>query len=181
MATTYEIDPAHSHLQFSVRHLMVSNVRGSFKGVKGSVTYDPQNPGATTVQATVEASTLHTSDEQRDTHVKSTEFLDVEKFPVITFKSTKVEKVAKDEFKVIGDLTLHGVTKQVALDVHELSEEAKDPWGNTRIGASAKTKIKRSDYGLTWNAPLETGGVLIGDEVKLDFELEFVKAQTAAA
>ena len=136
MATSsYEIDPAHSHLQFSVRHLMVSNVRGSFNGVKGSVTYDPQNPAATATQATIDTNTIHTGDEQRDGHLKSPDFLDAVKFPTITFKSTKVEKVGDGEFKVTGDLTVHGVTKPVVLDVHEVSEEAKDPWGNTRIGA----------------------------------------------
>ncbi|MBV8070830.1 MAG: YceI family protein [Acidobacteriaceae bacterium] len=181
MSTTYEIDPAHSNLQFSVRHLMVTNVRGSFTGVKGSVIYDPQNPSAAVVEATIDAATLHTGDEQRDTHVKSPDFLDVANYPTITFRSTKVQKVSDEEFKVTGNLTLHGVTKEVVLDISEVSPEAKDPWGKTRIGASARTKIKRSDYGLTWNAPLEAGGVLIGDDVKLDFELEFVKAQSAAA
>jgi polyisoprenoid-binding protein YceI len=180
-AISYEIDPAHSHLQFSVRHLMVTNVRGTFTGVKGTVVYDPQNPAATTLEATIDANTIYTGEAQRDAHLKSPDFLDTAKFPVITFKSTKVEKVGDGEFKVSGDLTVHGVTKPVMLDVQEVSEEAKDPWGNTRIGASAKGKIKRSDFGLTWNAPLEAGGVLVGDEVKLDFELEFVRAKSAAA
>jgi polyisoprenoid-binding protein YceI len=179
--TTYEIDPAHSNLQFSVRHLMVSNVRGSFTGVKGSVVYDPDSPTAAIVQATIDASTIRTGDDQRDGHLKSPDFLDVAKYPAITFKSTKIEKIADDEFKVIGDLTVHGTTKPVVLDVHEVSDETQDPWGNTRIGASAKGKIKRSEFGLTWNAALETGGVMVGDDVKLDFELEFVKAKSAAA
>jgi len=181
MNTTYEIDSAHSHVNFSVRHLMVSNVRGSFTGVKGSVIYDPENPGATVVQATIDTNTIHTGDEKRDGHLKSADFLDVAKYPTITFKSTKVEKVARQEFKVTGNLTIHGVTKPAVLDVHELSGETKDPWGGTRIGASAKTKIKRGEFEVNWNAALEAGGVMIGDEVKLDFELEFVKAQTATA
>ena len=179
--TTYEIDPAHSHLQFSVRHLMVSNVRGSFNGVKGSVVYDPENPAATAVEARVDASTIHTGDAQRDAHLKSPDFLDTANFPEMVFKSTKVEKLGGNEFRVTGDLTIHGLTKPVVLDVHEVSEEAKDPWGSTRIGASAKGKIKRSEFGLKWNAALETGGVMVGDEVKLDFELEFIKAKTATA
>ncbi|MBV8553536.1 MAG: YceI family protein [Acidobacteriaceae bacterium] len=181
MSISYEIDPVHSHLQFSVRHLMVSNVRGTFKVVKGTVVYDPQNPGATKIQATIDVNSISTADETRDTHLKSPDFLDVAKYPTITFQSTKVEKAGSDRFKVAGNLTIHGVTKEVSLDVEEVSGEVKDPWGNTRIGASMKGKIKRSDFGLQWNASLEAGGVLVGDDVKLDFELEFIKAQVAAA
>ena len=180
-SVTYEIDPAHAHLQFSVRHLMVSNVRGSFTGVKGSVVYDPDKPAGTRVEATIDASTIRTGDDQRDTHLKSPDFLDVAKYPTMTFRATKVEQKSAEEFMVTGDLTIHGVTKPVVLDVHEVSEETKDPWGNTRIGASAKGKIKRSDFGLTWNAALEAGGMMVGDDVKLDFELEFVKAKSATA
>lgn len=181
MTTIYEIDPAHSNLQFSVRHLMVTNTRGSFRGVTGKVVHDSQNPSASEIHATIDASTIHTGDETRDGHLKSADFLDIEKYPTLTFDSTKVEKTGDNEFKVTGNLTLHGVTKEVVLNVTEVSEEAKDPWGIMRIGASAKGKIKRSDFGLTYNAALETGGFLIGDEVKLDFELEFIKTQQAAA
>jgi polyisoprenoid-binding protein YceI len=133
------------------------------------------------VNAAIDTGTLSTGDEKRDAHVKTADFLDVATYPTITFQSTSVKKAGSDEFVVAGDLTIHGVTKPVTLKVEEVSEEAKDPWGNTRIGASAKAKINRSDFGLTWNAPLETGGFLIGDEVKLDFELQFVKSQAAAA
>jgi polyisoprenoid-binding protein YceI len=178
--TVYEIDPAHSSVLFSIRHLMVTNVRGSFTGVKGTVVYDSANPSATTAEAVIDASTINTHDEKRDGHVKSSDFLDVAQYPTIIFKSTSVKKTGDTELEVTGDLTIHGVTKPATLRVEEVSEEAKDPWGNTRIGASAKTKIKRGDFGLTYNAALETGGVLVGDEVKLDFELEFVKAQSAA-
>ncbi len=181
MRTVYEIDPAHSSVLFSIRHLMVSNVRGSFRGVKGTVVYDSEDPASSTVTATIDVSSITTHDEKRDEHLKSADFLDVARFQAIEFKSSSVKKTGDTEAEVKGDLTIHGVTKPVTLKVEELSEEAKDPWGNTRIGASAKTKIKRSDFGLTWNAPLETGGVLVGDEVKLDFELEFVKAQSATA
>jgi len=181
LRTVYEIDPTHSSVLFSVRHLMVSNVRGSFTSVKGSVAYDPADPASTTVTATIDASTIHTHDEKRDEHLRSAEFLDVAKFPTLEFKSTSVKKTGDTEFEVTGNLSVHGVTKPVTFKVEDVSPEAKDPWGNTRIGAMAKAKLKRSDFGLTWNAPLETGGVLVGDEVKLDFELEFIQAKSAAA
>ncbi len=181
MTSKYNIDPAHSSLQFSVRHLMMSNVRGAFTGVHGTVSYDPSNPAASSIEATIDVNTVNTNDGQRDTHLKSGDFFDAAQFPTITFRGTKVEKKGDGEFKVTGDLTLHGVTKPVTLDVTEVSPEAKDPWGNLRFGASVKTKIKRSDYGLTWNAALETGGVVISDDVKLDFEIQLVQAQSAAA
>jgi polyisoprenoid-binding protein YceI len=172
----YQIDPTHSHLQFAVRHLMVSNVRGSFTGVKGTVNYDPAIPSATTLEAVIDVNTINTHDEKRDGHLKTADFFDTALYPEITFKSTHVEKEGDSNFKVTGDLTLHGVTKPVVLTVEDVSAEAKDPWGGTRIGATAKTKIKRSDFGLTWNAALETGGFVVGDEVKIELELEFVKA-----
>jgi polyisoprenoid-binding protein YceI len=181
MTERYEIDSAHSSLQFSVRHLMVSNVRGTFTGVKGTALYDGANPSASSVEAIVDVNTISTHDAQRDIHLKSPDFFDVDRFPTITFRSTKVEKKGDDQFAVTGDLTIHGVTKSVILDVSEISEQAKDPWGNARIGASAKTKVKRSDFGLTSNAALEAGGFMIGDDVKLDFEIELVKAKSATA
>ncbi|HEX4169724.1 MAG TPA: YceI family protein [Bryobacteraceae bacterium] len=181
MTNTYQIDPAHSNLQFSVRHLMMSNVRGAFTGVSGTVTYDPGNPGAASIEAKIDVATVNTHDETRDGHLKTPDFFDVAQYPHITFRSTKIEKKSNNEFLVTGDLTMHGVTKPVVLQVEEVSDEAQDPWGNTRIGASAKGKIKRSEFGLTWNAALEAGGVMVGDDVKLDFELELVKAKSAAA
>ncbi|HMF74650.1 MAG TPA: YceI family protein [Bryobacteraceae bacterium] len=174
--STYQIDSVHSSVQFVVRHLMVSNVRGTFSGVKGSVHYDPANPAATTVDAIVDVNTISTNDEKRDGHLKSADFLDAAQYPEIIFKAKKVKKTGDSDFGVTGDLTLHGVTKEVVLDVEEVSTEAKDPWGGTRIGAAAKTKIKRSDFGLTWNAALETGGLMVGDDVKIEFDLQFVKA-----
>jgi polyisoprenoid-binding protein YceI len=159
---------------------MVSNVRGTFTGVKGTALHDAANPSASSVEATVDVNTINTNDAQRDGHLKSPDFFDVERFPTITFRSTNVEKKGDDQFAVTGDLTIHGVTKAVTLDVSEVSE-ANDPWGNARIGASAKTKVKRSDFGLTWNAALEAGGFMIGDDVKLDFEIELVKAKSATA
>lgn len=174
MQNTYEIDPVHSTLQFTVRHMMIANVRGIFKNVKGTVLYDPENPSAAKIDAEIEASTLDTHNADRDAHVKSAEFLDVEKFPTITFKSKNV-KPSGAGLEVTGDLTIHGVTKEAKLDVTEVSQEAKDPWGNARVGANAKTKVSRKEFGLHWNAPLETGGVVLGDEVNLEFEVELIK------
>jgi polyisoprenoid-binding protein YceI len=181
MTERYEIDSAHSSLQFSVRHLMVSNVRGTFTGVKGTILYDAANPSASTVEATIDVNTINTNDAQRDGHLKSPDFFDAARLPTITFRSTKVEKKGEDQFAVTGDITIHGVTKPVTLEVSEVSEQAKDPWGNARVGASVKGKLKRSEFGLTWNATLETGGFMIGDDVKLDFEVELVKAKSATA
>lgn len=175
MKTVYAIDPAHSSAQFTIRHLMISNVRGDFKSVKGTVVYDPENLAASSIEAEIDVNSLNTRDENRDTHVKSAEFFNVEKYPSITFKSTKVEREGEGEFKITGGLTILGVTKEVVLKVEGPSDEAKDPWGNVRIGASATTKIKRSDYGLTWNAALETGGVMLGDDVKIELDVELVK------
>jgi polyisoprenoid-binding protein YceI len=179
MKTVYEIDPAHSSAQFTIRHLMISNVRGDFKTVKGTVVYDPENVAATSIQAEIDVNSLNTRDENRDAHVKSAEFFNVEKYPSITFKSSKVESAGDGELKVTGDLTILGVTKEVVLKVEGPSDEAKDPWGNLRVGASGSTKIKRSDFGLTWNAALETGGVMLGDDVKIELDLELVKQKSA--
>jgi polyisoprenoid-binding protein YceI len=176
MPTTYKIDPAHSSASFVVRHMMITNVRGSFSNLSGTVAWDAENPSLSTIEAVVDATTLVTQDAGRDAHVKSADFLDVEKFPTFTFKSTSVESAGDDELKVTGDLTIHGVTKQVVLSVEGPTAEGKDPWGNTRIGASAKTKIKRSEFGLTYNAALETGGILIGDDLKIELDLSLIKA-----
>jgi polyisoprenoid-binding protein YceI len=180
MKNTYQIDAMHSNVQFSVRHLMVTNVRGTFSGVTGTVVYDAEKPSETAIDASIDVSTVKTNDEKRDGHLKSPDFFDVGQYPVITFKSKRVESASDTEQKVVGDLTLHGVTKEVTLTVDEISGEAKDPWGNTKIGATVKGKLKRSDFGLTWNAPLETGGVLVGDEVKMEFDLQFLKAVQGA-
>jgi polyisoprenoid-binding protein YceI len=179
MKTVYEIDPAHSSAQFTIRHLMISNVRGDFKSVKGTVVYDPENLADSSIQAEIDVDTLNTRDDKRDAHVKSADFFNVEKYPSILFKSSKVERTGDSEFNVTGGLTITGVTKEVVLKVEGRSAEAKDPWGNTRVGASATTKIKRSDFGLTWNAALETGGVMLGDEVKIELDLELIKAKSA--
>jgi polyisoprenoid-binding protein YceI len=174
--TTYKIDPAHSSAQFVVRHMMITNVRGGFSSVQGTVVYDPENVKDTSIEAIIDASTINTMEPQRDTHLKSADFLDVEKFPTITFKSKSVSAAGEGELNVTGDLTLHGVTKEVVLKVEGPTAEGKDPYGNLRIGASATTKIKRSDFGLTFNAVLDTGGVLVGDDLKLELEVSLIKS-----
>jgi polyisoprenoid-binding protein YceI len=172
---TYTIDPAHSSADFKVRHLMVSNVRGEFSGISGTVAFDDQTPANSKVEAKIPAATVQTRDAQRDTHLKSADFFDVEKFPEITFVSKKVEKAGDGEHKVTGDLSIHGVTREVVLEVEGPTPEIKDPWGVTRMGASAKTKINRKDFGLVWNGPLETGGVLVGDNVDIQLDLELTR------
>lgn len=170
----YEIDSAHSAAHFSVRHLMISNVKGEFSKVTGTVVYDPNNVEAARVNATIDATTINTRDEQRDAHLRSADFFDTEKYPTLTFKSTQVSK-SKHKLRVTGDLTIHGVTREVILDVDGPTAEVKDPWGNTRVGATASTKINRKDWGLTWNSALETGGVLVGEEVTITLDIEAVK------
>ncbi len=171
---TYEIDPTHSSIHFSVRHLMVSNVRGEFTKVSGTVNFDPERPEAATIEAAIDATSISTRDAQRDGHLKSPDFLDTEKYPTITFRSKKVEIVSGGG-KVTGDLTIRGVTREILLDVEGPTPEIKDPWGKQRIGASATAKLNRKDFGLTWNAALETGGVMVGDEVKITLDVEVVR------
>jgi polyisoprenoid-binding protein YceI len=173
--TTYTIDPAHSVADFKVRHLMVSNVRGEFSGVSGTVQFDRENPANSKIEAKIDVNTIQTRDAQRDAHLKSPDFFDAEKYPTITFVSKKVAKNGSDDYKVTGDLTIHGVTKEVVLDVEDVAPETKDPWGNTKAGASAKTKINRKDFGLVWNVGLETGGVLVGEDVQIHLDLELAK------
>jgi polyisoprenoid-binding protein YceI len=175
MSSTWKIDPAHSTAQFVVRHMMITNVRGGFSNIQGSVTWDAANPGQSTVEAVIDATTINTQEPARDTHLKSGDFLDVEKFPTITFKSTAVAAAGEGEVAITGDLTIHGVTQSVVLKVEGPTAEGKDPWGNSRIGASATTKIKRSEFGLTYNAALETGGILVGDDLKIEVEVSLIK------
>jgi len=180
MKTTYKIDPAHSTAQFVVRHMMITNVRGGFSGVQGTVVYDPEKPTASSVEVVIDASTINTLEAARDTHLKSADFLDVEKYPTINFKSSEIT-LHGDELRLEGNLTIHGVTKEVVLKVEIPSAETKDPWGNARIGASATTRIKRSDFGLNWNAALETGGFLVGDNLKVELEVSLIKAYEDAS
>jgi len=178
-AATWDLDPAHSSVQFSVRHLMVSTVRGAFGKVAGTVAVDEQDLTHSKIQATIDAASIDTRIEKRDAHLKSPDFLDVAKYPTITFVSKKIERVAPDHFKVTGDLTLHGVTREATLDVEGPTPEMKDPWGKTRAGAQATTTINRKDFGLTWNQALEAGGVAVGDEVKITIDVEATKQPAA--
>lgn len=171
---TYTIDPMHSSARFTIRHFMISNVHGEFTKVTGSVVYDPSDPSKTTVQAVIDANSFNSGQPQRDEHVKAAEFLNVAEYPVITYTSSAVETVGS-QLRLTGDLSLHGVTKEVVLDVEGPTEEIKDPWGNLRVGVHATTEILRSDFGLHWNAPLETGGFALSDHVKIMLELELIK------
>jgi polyisoprenoid-binding protein YceI len=156
--------------------MMISNVKGQFARVAGSLTHDESNPANSRVEATIEAASIETRDPQRDAHLKSADFFDVEKFPTLTFKSTRVRRVGDGELAVEGDLSIHGITRKVTFSVEGPTPPAKDPWGNSRVAVSATTKINRKDFGLTYNAALETGGILIGDEVTITLDVQFVKA-----
>ena len=174
-ADTWQIDPAHTNVEFSVRHMMISNVKGQFQKTSGTITINGNDPTSAKIDATIDATSINTRVDKRDAHLKSPAFLDVDKFPTISFKSTKVEAAGPGKWKVTGDLTLHGVTKPAVLDVESTGTPVNDPMGNTRAGASATTKIDRKDFGLTWNQPLETGGVMVGDEVAISIDVEAIK------
>jgi polyisoprenoid-binding protein YceI len=174
--TTWNIDPVHSTAQFKVKHMMISNVKGEFNAVTGALKLDGTDITKSRIEASIDAATINTRDAQRDAHLKSADFLDVEKFPVLTFKSTRISKTGDSELAVEGDLSIHGVTRNAVFEVEGPSAPMKDPWGNTRIGLSATTRINRKDFGLTWNTALETGGILVGDEVAITLDVEFVKA-----
>ncbi len=173
--TTCNIDPAHSRAEFKVKHMMISNVKGTFGGLKGVLTLNEIDTTQSSVEASVNVSTVSTGDAQRDGHLKSADFFDAEKFPEMTFKSSAVKKAGEGEYSVTGDLTLHGITKAVTFAVEGPGAPGKDPWGNTRIGLAATTKINRKDFGLAWNSALETGGVLVGEDVTLTLEVQFIK------
>ena len=174
-ADTWQIDPMHSNVEFSVQHMMISNVKGQFQKTLGTIAVNGNDPTSAKIDATIDASSIDTRVEKRDMHLKSPAFLDVAKYPTITFKSTKVEAAGPGKWKVTGDLTLHGVTKPVVLEVESSGKPISDPMGNSRAGASATTKIKRSDFGLNWNQVLESGGVMVGDEVAISIDLEAIK------
>ncbi|HVO64391.1 MAG TPA: YceI family protein [Terriglobales bacterium] len=174
--TTWYIDPVHSVAEFKMKHMMISNVKGQFTGVKGTLSLDSSDLLNSKVEATIDAASINTRDPQRDTHLKSADFFDVEKFPTLSFNSTHLTQTRGGELAVDGDLTIHGITRKVTFEVEGPTPPAKDPWGNTRIGLSATTKINRKDFGLTWNAALETGGILVGDEVTITLDVQFVKA-----
>jgi len=173
--TLWEIDAAHSYAHFSVRHMMVSNVRGGFDNVAGFVELNEQDPTRSRVEATIGADSINTREQQRDGHLKSADFLDVAKYPTISFKSTQITKSEDGGWQLAGDLTIHGVTRPVTLNVEPLTPAIPDPWGKVRIGTSATTKINRRDFGLNWNAALEAGGVLVGNDVSITIDVELVK------
>ena len=176
----WEIDSSHSGIHFSVRHMVVAKVRGQFARWSGSVLAEDGDLGRAQVEAVIDASSIQTGVADRDTHLRSADFLDVASFPEITFKGSRVEKVSDEALRLTGDLTIRGVTREVALDV-EYSGKTKDPWGNERVGFTAKTAIERQDVGLTWNQVLEAGGVMVGDRIAIEIEVETVKQSAAKA
>jgi polyisoprenoid-binding protein YceI len=169
--TTWVIDPAHSNAQFAVKHLLISTVRGRFGRVTGTITLDEQHLANSRVDVEIDTASIDTREEQRDTHLRSADFLDVEHFPTITFRSSHVEPGRGDAFRVVGDLTIRGVTRHVVLDAKRTGR-GTSPWGGEVIGFEATTKINRQDFGLTWNVALEAGGVLVGDEIKITIDVE---------
>ena len=177
--TTWKIDPAHSAAHFSVRHLGISNVRGDFTKISGAVQLDDQDITKSTVEVTIDAASVDTRVADRDKDLRSERFFDVANYPTLTFKSKKVEQVAEGKLKVTGDLTIRGVTKEVVLEVEGPTAPIKDPWGNQRTGVTGSTKINRQDFGVKWNAKLDNGGVVVGDEVTITFDVELVKAASA--
>ena len=174
--TTWNLDSPHSVAEFKVKHMMISNVKGHFSKISGKLTLDEANLANSRVEATIDAASIETRDPQRDAHLKSPDFFDVEKFSTLSFKSTRVSRIGEGELAVEGDLTIHGVTRKVTFNVEGPTPAAKDPWGNTRVALSAITKINRKDFGLTWNTALETGGILVGEEVTITLDVQFVKA-----
>jgi polyisoprenoid-binding protein YceI len=173
--TTWQIDPQHTAAGFAVKHLMISTVRGQFKGVTGTVNWDDQDISKSTVDITIDANTVDTSEPKRDADLKSDKFFDVAKYPTITFKSKKIEQVSAGKLKITGDLTIHGVTKEAVLDAEGPTPPVKDPWGNTRVAANATTKINRQDFGVKWNANMDGSGVVVGDDVAITIDLEMIK------
>ena len=172
LAVAWQIDPAHSNVSFSVRHMMVSNVRGEFTKVSGTVEGDEKTPTQAVINATIDATSINTREAKRDDHLKSADFLDVAKYPTITFKSKKIEPSGAGQFKVTGDLTLHGVTREVVLDVSDVTPPIKDPMGKTRAGAQATTKIDRKDFGINWSKTMDGGGLLVGNDVDISIDVE---------
>ena len=179
-ASTWQIDPVHSDVEFGVRHLMVSTVRGHLGKVTGTLTLDEHDIAKSSVEATIDATGIDTREPKRDQHLKSPDFLDVAKYPSITFKSKRVAKVSDEKYTVTGDLTLHGVTKEVVLDVEGSPKPFTDPMGHAKMGGSARTKINRQDFGVSWNKNLDNGGVVVGNDLDVVIDLELVQAEAGA-
>jgi polyisoprenoid-binding protein YceI len=183
MPETWEIDPAHTTVEFSVKHMMFTTVRGRFKGVKGTINVDETSPDRSTVNVEIDAATIDTGAPDRDAHLRSADFLDVEHHPTITFRSKRVEGAAShegDEFRVVGDLGIRGKSIEVTLEV-TYTGRGKDPWGGERAGASATTEIDRREWGLQWNQALEAGGVLVGNKVKIELDVQAVRQVAVTA
>ncbi|MFB7305624.1 YceI family protein [Streptomyces sp. NPDC056192] len=177
---TYTIDPSHSSIGFTVRHAMVTNVRGSFGDHEGTLTLNGDNPHHSTASIDVKIASVDTGIADRDGHLVSGDFFDAEKFPLMTFRSTHAEQLGGDQYRITGDLTIKDITRPLAIDL-EFNGSATDPYGNERVGFEGSAEILRSDWGLTWNAALETGGVMVSDKVKLNFDISAIKAAAAQA
>lgn len=175
---SWKIDPAHSEVNFTVRHMMISNVRGRFENFTGTVEFDPENPVNSSVEVQIEANSVNTREDPRDNHLRSADFFDAEKYPYLTFKSKKVVVDDDSRGRIIGDLTIRGITREVTLDT-DFNGTSQSPYGANVAGFSASTKINRKDWGLAWNVALETGGVLVGEEIKINIELEIVEEKVA--
>jgi len=173
--STWNLDAAHSVAEFKVRYMMIAHVKGEFSGLSGVLNLNEDDYTRSSVDVSIPAANVRTVDEKLDAHLKNADFFDVEKFPALTFKSTQIRFTGNHDYAVTGDLTVHGITQSVTLDVNDVSEPAKDPWGNHRIGLSGSAKINRKDFGLVWNAALDSGGVLVGDEVAISLDLQFIK------
>ena len=173
--TTWKLDPSHTLVEFSAKHLMITTVKGRFTDVEGFIHADDKDIKNSSVEATLKAATIDTRTEQRDNHLRSAEFLEGEKYPEIKFRSTRIEG-SKEEFKLTGDLTIRGVTRPITLDV-TFEGQTKDPWGGERVGFSASGKLDRRDFGLTWNVMLEAGGMTVSNDIKINIEVEAVKVQ----
>jgi polyisoprenoid-binding protein YceI len=180
MNNNWNIDTAHSGINFSVRHMVVSKVRGRFGKYSGTIKLDDADIARSSVEVSIEASSIDTGVADRDTHLRSSDFLDVEKFPELLFRSKSIEQVDGARYRVLGDLTIRGVKREVVLDA-EYGGRGKDPWGNERVGFVAKTSIDRKDFGLTWNQVLETGGILVGDRVEIELDVQGVRAAAQSA
>jgi polyisoprenoid-binding protein YceI len=174
-STIWNLDAAHSVAEFKVRHMMISYVKGKFSGLSGVLTLDETDYTRSTVEVSIPADSVSTVDDNLDAHLKNADFFDVEQFPTLKFKSTSIHSLGGQDYTVTGDLTIRGVTKSVTLDVIDVSEPSTDPWGNLRIGLSGSTKVNRKDFGLVWNAPLEFGGMLVGEEVTITLDVQFIK------
>lgn len=179
--TTWTVDGSHSSANFRVRHLMVSHVKGELGPVTGQLVLDEKNVERSRVEVSIDATKIDSRDAKRDEHLRSPDFLDVAKHPTVTFKSTRVKKAARGGLEVTGDLTIHGVTRPVVLSVDALPKPVNDPWGNTKRGATARTKINRKDFGLAWNMALEAGGVVVGETVEIELEVEFAQQKPSKA